>query len=222
MMMATVSGMIAGLNAGVATSSPSMADSTEIAGVITLSPKNKATPINPRVTTSCLLRGWFPTACRASASRAMLPPSPWLSARMMKPMYFTDTTRISDHTVSESTPRMLSGVGGTPCAPNASCKAYSGLVAMSPKTMPIAASASAGNACVCVAGASARSVADATMPILSVSVEQQVQFEHVDAWLAEHAEGATFGRLLHKLAYIGLAQRTHSRNAGELILRRRR
>ncbi len=49
-MMTTVMGMIAGSNAGVATSSPSTADNTEIAGVITLSPKNKATPINPAVT----------------------------------------------------------------------------------------------------------------------------------------------------------------------------
>lgn len=45
---------------------------------------------------------------------------------MMKSTYFSDTTPISDQNVSERMPRMLSPVGRTPCAPNASCNAYRG------------------------------------------------------------------------------------------------
>ncbi len=46
-----------------------------------------------------------------------MPPSPWLSARMMKPRYFTATTRVSDQRISDSTPSTLAGVGATPCSP---------------------------------------------------------------------------------------------------------
>ena len=49
-----------------------------------------------------------------SASRARMPPSPALSAFMMKVRYLTATTMISDHTTRESTPRMFSWVGSTP------------------------------------------------------------------------------------------------------------
>ena len=51
--------------------------------------------------------------CWISASSARIPPSPSLSARMMKKMYLTVTTIVSAHTISESTPKTFSGVGGT-------------------------------------------------------------------------------------------------------------
>ena len=34
----------------------------------------------------------------------MMPPSPWLSARMMSSTYLSVTTTISDHRISEITP----------------------------------------------------------------------------------------------------------------------
>ena len=51
-----------------------------------------------------------------SASSAKMPPSPWLSARMMKPRYFTATTRVSDQSIRDSTPSTFSAVGATPCS----------------------------------------------------------------------------------------------------------
>ena len=62
----------------------------------------------------------------------MMPPSPLLSARMMKPAYLIETTRISDQNISERMPRTFSSVGGTACAPNVCLIAESGLVPMSP------------------------------------------------------------------------------------------
>src|SRR5437899_2015007 len=41
-----------------------------------------------------------------------MPPSPRLSSRMMKATYFTLTTRISAHTISERTPYTAAGVAG--------------------------------------------------------------------------------------------------------------
>ena len=49
----------------------------------------------------------------SSASREKMPPSPRLSARMMKPRYFTVTTIMSDQMMSESTPSTFSRVGAT-------------------------------------------------------------------------------------------------------------
>ena len=41
---------------------------------------------------------------RASAVSAMTPPSPSLSARMRMPMYLTDTIRVTDQNIIETTP----------------------------------------------------------------------------------------------------------------------
>ena len=41
---------------------------------------------------------------RASAARAMTPPSPSLSARMTTRTYFTETMRVTDQKTSEMTP----------------------------------------------------------------------------------------------------------------------
>ena len=67
---------------------------------------------------------------------------------MMNTTYFSDTTRIKAHNISDKMPSTLSWVGCTPWLPtNASRKAYSGLVPISPNTTPIAPSISAGSAC---------------------------------------------------------------------------
>jgi hypothetical protein len=71
---------------------------------------------------------------KASAIKAMMPPSPLLSARVMKVTYFRLTTIISDQKISDRMPRTLSGVIGTGwwAPPKTSLSAYSGLVPMSP------------------------------------------------------------------------------------------
>ena len=48
------------------------------------------------------------------AVSAMMPPSPLLSARITKRRYLTEMTMIRLQKMSESTPRMFSGVGATP------------------------------------------------------------------------------------------------------------
>ena len=49
-----------------------------------------------------------------SARRARIPPSPALSAFMMKVRYFTVTTIVSDQTMRDRMPSRFSCVGGTP------------------------------------------------------------------------------------------------------------
>ena len=67
------------------------------------------------------------------AISASTPPSPPLSARITKTRYLIEMTRISDQTISDSTPNTLSGVGAMPWGPwKHSRRAYSGLVPMSP------------------------------------------------------------------------------------------
>jgi hypothetical protein len=46
-----------------------------------------------------------------------MPPSPRLSAFMMKPRYFTETTMVSDQKIKESTPWIFSGAGAAPWSP---------------------------------------------------------------------------------------------------------
>ena len=48
----------------------------------------------------------------AKAIKAMIPPSPRLSARMMNITYLTDTTKIIAQKNSDNAPRMFSGVVG--------------------------------------------------------------------------------------------------------------
>ena len=48
---------------------------------------------------------------RSSASMATMPPSPRLSARMIRMAYFTDTTRTSDHRITETAPTTAAGSG---------------------------------------------------------------------------------------------------------------
>jgi len=56
------------------------------------------------------LREVSPVARCASAMSAMMPPSPLLSARMMKATYLIVTTRISAQKISDSTPSTLAGL----------------------------------------------------------------------------------------------------------------
>ncbi|MNW02724.1 hypothetical protein D3C71_1985560 [compost metagenome] len=51
-----------------------------------------------------------------SAISASTPPSPSLSARMMKTTYFSETTMIIAQNSSEMMPSAASGVNGMPCS----------------------------------------------------------------------------------------------------------
>jgi hypothetical protein len=74
-----------------------------------------------------------PAFCRDSAMRARIPPSPRLSALRMSTRYFTETTRMSDQTMSDSTPMTFAGPESMACVPRKhSRSAYRGLVPMSP------------------------------------------------------------------------------------------
>ena len=82
-MITTVIGTTRSLSDGAATLTPSIADSTEIAGVIMLSPKNSEAPNTPSAARISLARR-PPGAARRRINviSAMIPPSPSLSARM--------------------------------------------------------------------------------------------------------------------------------------------
>lgn len=81
--MPAVSGTTASLSEGWTTSRPSTADSTEIAGVIMLSPKNSAAPKIPStVSTVAVRRPALAPDRRIRVISAMMPPSPSLSARI--------------------------------------------------------------------------------------------------------------------------------------------
>ena len=64
----------------------------------------------------------FPSARKASAVNAKVPPSPLLSARSRISTYFRVTTMISDQKISDSTPSTLSGAT-TPLGPEAASTA---------------------------------------------------------------------------------------------------
>ena len=81
-MIATVMGMTMPDTDGAATSTPSTAESTEMAGVIMLSPKNSEAPKMPSAASIALARAPPGRARRRiKAINAMMPPSPSL-ARM--------------------------------------------------------------------------------------------------------------------------------------------
>jgi len=78
---------------------------TEMAGVIMLSPYRSAAPKSPAITST---RRFCAVACEGgvtSAVRAIIPPSPWLAARITKVRYLIDMTMIRDHRISDKTPR---------------------------------------------------------------------------------------------------------------------
>ena len=63
----------------------------------------------------CAAAGALGKLDSASASSAMMPPSPRLVARSTSTTYLSDTTIISDQKIAETPPRMFSGVSGIPC-----------------------------------------------------------------------------------------------------------
>ena len=85
----------------MASLSPSTAESTEIAGVITESPRNIEAPITPTMKMKAVRR---PSARVASAVSESVPPSPLLSARSRISTYFSVTVMMSAHRISDSTP----------------------------------------------------------------------------------------------------------------------
>ena len=103
-----------------------------MAGVMTASPKKMAVPNRPTSISVRRSGGLSFTALVASASMAMRPPSPLLSARRISSTYFSETTTVSVQNSKESTPRMLSGVVATWPPWKTSLSAYNGLVPMSP------------------------------------------------------------------------------------------
>ena len=101
----------------VAISSPSMAESTEMAGVMMPSPKSSAAPTMTSTATSPIRpTGAGPSFGDTRASRAMMPPSPSLSARIRTARYFTVTTRVRLQTMSDTTPKTFSRSGARPCS----------------------------------------------------------------------------------------------------------
>ena len=85
-MITAVRGTISSSSPGSITFTPSTADSTEIAGVIMLSPKNSAAPKMPSEASSAVRR-LLPASPPHRVSRvirAMMPPSPWLFTRITR------------------------------------------------------------------------------------------------------------------------------------------
>jgi hypothetical protein len=91
-----------------------------------------AVPNMPTASSAWRSRGRSCTACVASASMAIRPPSPLLSARRISSTYFSETMTVSVQKISDSTPSTLSREASTWPAWKISLKAYSGLVPMSP------------------------------------------------------------------------------------------
>ena len=147
MMIATVIGMTRPDTDGAATLTPSIADRTEIAGVIMLSPKNSDAPKIPSAASTTFARRPPGRARRRiRAISDMIPPSPSLSARITSRTYVMVTTIVTAQKISEMIPKMLSSVTLTGCGSaglKTVCTVYSGLVPMSPKTTPRAPSARA-------------------------------------------------------------------------------
>ena len=134
-----VSGTARSSNRGSSTPMPSTALSTEIAGVSAPSPYSSPAPI--RISTAgrvALPLAVLRRKSGSSASRARMPPSPWLSARMMNVRYLMVTTSVNAQKTREAIPRTVSASRVSPGAARDSFIAYSGEVPMSPNTTPVA------------------------------------------------------------------------------------
>ncbi len=113
----------------VATSSPSTALSTEIAGVMAPSPYSSAAPAMPNKRSMDLRRAValavaLPSPANSgdvvapvNASSAKMPPSPPLSARIITVRYLPLTTMINDQTNSDRIPSTFACVTATGCEP---------------------------------------------------------------------------------------------------------
>ena len=108
---AIVAGTMKCSNPGAASLSPSMADSTEIAGVMKPSPYSNEAPTTPSRTSAGSFAPLATWSAATSESNARMPPSPSLSARRTKTTYFNDTMTISAQRMSETIPRTSAAVG---------------------------------------------------------------------------------------------------------------
>jgi hypothetical protein len=102
-----------GVTAGDATPSPSMALRTDMAGVIMASPKNRDAPASPTIKRT-VRNG--PATGSARDNRAIVPPSPSLSARMTKTTYLSATTSTMAQNTSESMPSTVVSSEASPAA----------------------------------------------------------------------------------------------------------
>ena len=95
---------------------PSTADKTEMAGVMIPSPKNSEAPIKPIEINSNFFR-WLKLVLRKfSASKAIIPPSPLLSARMTIAEYLMVMTMVMVQKIMDKIPNTFAGVMPKPCA----------------------------------------------------------------------------------------------------------
>ena len=97
---------------GLCSDRPSIAPSTEIAGVMMPSPNRSPAPNSASKMAMDSLVRW-PASPSTSAPIARMPPSPLLSARSTNHRYFTTTTEISDQNTSDITPSTAGSVGAT-------------------------------------------------------------------------------------------------------------
>ena len=91
---------------GFSTRSPSMAEATEMGGVMMPSASSAAAPMMAG-RYSHLMR-----KCRNRANSARMPPSPRLSALSAMSTYLTVVSSVSVQTMQEMVPRMTSSVTG--------------------------------------------------------------------------------------------------------------
>ena len=95
----------------MATSKPSTADSTEIAGVIKPSPYSSAVPNTPSVTTpAATLDTAWPSGGITNDVNARMPPSPWLSARITVARYLMQITMTSAQNATDAAPNAVAWV----------------------------------------------------------------------------------------------------------------
>ncbi len=90
---------------------PSSAESTEIAGVMTASPENRADPATPSRKAIVV---FCPRARCASALSDSMPPSPLLSASIRNSTYFAVTTISNAQMMSETTAMTSAGRSAAP------------------------------------------------------------------------------------------------------------
>jgi hypothetical protein len=111
--MTIASGITQALSAGAATSRPSVADSTEIAGVMAPSPYSSAMPNRPISISTAKKPVGFRRSPITSVVSASTPPSPWLSARSTKITYLTATSSTIAHSIREQAPMTFGRSTGT-------------------------------------------------------------------------------------------------------------
>ena len=130
--IATDTGITHDSNAVVATSKPSTALSTEIAGVIEAVPVEQGRAEHAEGDDDPLRADRQPRVGISSAVNARMPPSPWLSARITSSRYLIEMITIRAQNTTDATPYALALVTARSACSNDSRKAYSGLVPMSP------------------------------------------------------------------------------------------